>query len=93
MYKDNIPFIEVYRDCLSAYRDKDLQRAEELNQECKKLIPLFLQNQQWYFDNFKSRLFTKDKKRYFIFYRYGTSNCNFYFINNNWVKYEVKTNN
>jgi hypothetical protein len=87
MYKDYAGFIKAYKNCLVAYRSKDYVLAVQYSELADSLKPEFLNDAQWYFDNFKKRLFTKNKAFYKEFECYGESHTNYYFINNNWKEY------
>ena len=89
MYKGNLDFIEHYRDCLKLY----LQGSPlSLSESYKALdcTPDFLKDADWYFDNFKKRLYTKDPVYYAGFSRWGQSYSNYYYVGGVWKEYQVK---
>lgn len=88
MYKNNLDFIYYYRQCLYFYKNNLFEESEYFNKLALSVCPYFLKNSQWYFDNFKSRLFTKDNDKYSIFSMYGLSYTNYYNIDGIWKKYE-----
>jgi len=88
MYKEHPSFIEAYKNCLIAYRSKDYVAAVEYSEHAEKLKPSFLEDADWYFDNFKRRLYTKEKKFYSKFESYGESHSNYYHVNNEWKEYK-----
>lgn len=87
MYYGNLDFVILYQQVLQAVKDGDFNYATELNLKCYDVYPEFLRDADWYFDNFKRRLYTKDSEFYKIFESYGTSDNNYYFVDGGWVKY------
>ena len=87
MYHDHLEFVANYMSCLSAVKNKHYIQAEYYSKQCLILMPDFLDDADWYFDNFKKRLYTKDPEFYSIFKSYGTSVHNYYFVNEEWLKY------
>lgn len=85
MYKDHLEWVELYKNCLKAWREGRHSEAQKYSDEALKLTPNFLC--QAYFDNFKKRLYTKDSKFYKQFESYGATYENFYFIDNKWKIY------
>ena len=88
MYKDNLDFVLDYKMCLDMYRLGFISDAELFNKRALLELPDFLKDADWYFDNFKSRLFTKDNAFYKKFEKYGKSYTNYYFVDGKWKKYE-----
>ena len=88
MYKNNLDFVEYYRDCLKAYRNANLDEAEWFSDLAESVLPEFLKDQQWYFDNFKSRLYTKNPNIYSCYSKFGNSEVNYYFIDGKWKPYK-----
>ena len=87
MYKDNLDFVEYYRDCLKSYRDTKLDDAGWFSDLAESVLPEFLKDQQWYFNNFKSRLYTKDPQFYNFYAKFGKSEENYYFVDGEWKTY------
>ena len=86
MYKDHIDWVKKYRDCLVAYKNKDYDLCKQLSTEAENIKPDFI-NEDLY-TNFKKRLYTKDPIKYERWKHLGTSDANYYFIDNKWWKYE-----
>lgn len=89
MYKDYIKWVKKYRDCLVAYKNKDIELCESLSNEAELIKPPFLCEDL--FVNFKKRLYTKDSNYYKKFEHLGKSEANYYFVDGNWWKYENGT--
>lgn len=87
MYKDNLDFIKHYCNCLDFFRKGYYNDSVNFSKMALNVIPDFLKDAEWYFDNFKSRLYTKDPIFYYYFENYGKSYNNYYFVDNNWKKY------
>jgi len=87
MYKDNLEFVEYYRKCMSSFRSKWYGDANAYSDKALSILPDFLRNADWYFDNFKKRLYTKDPEFYKQFESYGTSEHNYYYVNGEWLEY------
>ena len=68
-------FLHIFGWAIVAEIDKDVQ-------------PKFIN--EAYCDNFKKRLYTKDKNKYECFKAYGESYENWYYIGNNWKFYKQK---
>jgi hypothetical protein len=88
MYKGNLDFIEHYQNCLRLYINGNL--PDSLAESCNALecLPDFLKDADWYFDNFKKRLYTKDPVYYAGFSKWGQSYSNYYFIEGVWKEYQ-----
>ena len=53
--------------------------------------PDFLKNAEWYFENMKNRLFTKDKQYYSQYFPTAVeSYSNYYYVNGEWREYKQK---
>ena len=85
MYKEHLEWVELYKNCLKAWRDKCSDDAHRYSDEAFKINPPFLC--QEYFDNFKKRLYTKDPNFYKQFEQYGTTDENWYFFDGVWKIY------
>lgn len=84
-YRGYERWLTNYMYCLMAYRDGDLLLAFNSNKNCVDLTPPF--HTQMYFDNMKSRLYTKNPTLYARFAGCGTSETNLYFVDGEWRKY------
>ena len=91
MYKDHLDWIELYKQCLKSYREGNENEAIKFSKEANKCTPEFLKDQNWYFDNFKRRLYTKDKIYYKSFESLGESFVNYYLVNGKWIEYKNRT--
>lgn len=85
MYKAHLEWVELYKKCLKAWRDKCPDDVQRYSDEALKITPDFLC--QEYFDNFKKRLYTKDPNFYKQFEQYGTTDENWYFFEGKWKIY------
>lgn len=88
MYENNQIFLVQYMQCLSAFRSGDLELAKYYSNMAERFKPEFLKDADWYFDNFKKRLYTKDPDKYSRFYSYGESHSNYYYVGDKWVEYK-----
>lgn len=86
MYKDELEWVKLYRECLAAYRNKKFDEAEKFSHEAMNITPAFLNEP--YFNNFKRKLYIKDPVFYEKFYEYGGTTENWYFIDGQWYIYD-----
>ena len=86
MYKDHIDWVKKYRDCLVAYKNKDYELCKQLSLEAELIKPDFICEELC--TNFKRRLYTKDPDFYKRWSHLGTTEANYYYVDNNWWKYE-----
>lgn len=96
MYKEHEQWLIYYLNCFECYRaykkEEGSTSASYLTQsvlwsaKADKIRPSFLENQEL-LDMHKSRLYTKSPDLYPQFAEYGTSEENWYVINNEIVKY------
>lgn len=96
MYKPHREWLENYMKCLQSFdnyknsKDKyianfNLAICKEYNHRANDIKPEFLTEE--FCDNHKKRLFTKDPYLYPQFAEFGTTEENWYFVNNKLVKY------
>lgn len=97
MYKEHKEWLECYMKCFEAYRHymrvddntsaKLIWEYECLfqNEEANKLTPPFIDEPMQI--QHRKRLYTKAPQLYPQFEKYGTSEENWYFVNNEIVKY------
>lgn len=86
MYREHHDWLILYRDCLKAYKNKDLEECKRLSEEAEKIKPEFLC--EGLYENFKRRLYTKDSSHYAKWEYLGTSEKNYYFVGGEWLLYE-----
>ena len=84
MYRGHSEFLELYRECLKAYREKYFGKAKEISDRAEELLPDFITEE--YMCNHKSRLYTKDSEHYKQF-KGGLVDYNMYFIDGQWRYY------
>jgi len=87
MYKDNLDFVKFYQECLIAYRGGNESLSKKCCNMALSVLPEFFKDAQWYFDNFKKRLYTKDPNYYALFESYGQSQVNYYYVDGEWLEY------
>lgn len=91
MYENELNFLRSYKNCLVAYKDCRLADAKWFSDRCERTKPEFLENAEWYFENMRNRLYTKDKEHYSKYFPNAVeSYSNFYYVNNNWKEYRQK---
>lgn len=86
MYKDYLEWVTLYRDCLVAYKNKNYDLCHQLSEKAEAIKPSFLCEELYI--NFKKRLYTKDPNYYSKWKDLGTTEANYYFVDNHWLKYE-----
>lgn len=89
MYKDYIEWVEVYRDCLDAYKNKDYGLCLSLSYKAETIKPEFICTELY--NHCKQLLYTKDPKYYYFWSHLGQTFVNYYYIDGNWWKYENDT--
>ena len=92
MYKNNIDWVKLYKQCLIEYRNykktnniEFYSNALKYSNQADKIKPDFMC--QSLYDNFRKRLFTKNQEYYNIWKCYGISDTNYYYVDGNWLKY------
>ena len=80
MYSNHLDFIFNYKLCLDCYRKGDTTKALIYNKYACSAIPSFITND--FCNQHKRRLYTKDSVHYNQFQQYGTSNHNWYIVDN-----------
>ena len=93
MYKDHIAWVKLYKGCLEVYREYKKTGSEITREQSKMLSELSEEVKpeflcQALYNNFKKRLYTKDPLFYKEFAEYGTTEANYYYVDNQWIKYE-----
>ena len=75
-----------YRACLMRYRAGLLDRAKVSSDVCDSIRPPF--HTQGFFDQMKRRLYCKDPIFYAQWMNLGMSECNWYYVENEWRYYK-----
>lgn len=89
MYKNDLNFLRGYKNCLIAYKENRIQDAEFFSKWCERTKPDFLKDCEWYFDNMKNRLFTKNKQHYLQYFPTAVeSYSNYYYVKGDWKEYK-----
>ena len=89
MYENNLNFLRGYKNCLIAYKEQRMLDAEFFSEWCERTKPYFLENANWYFNNMRNRLYTKNKEHYSQFFIDAVeSYSNFYYVNGVWKEYK-----
>lgn len=84
-YKNHTQWLENYMYCLRAMQLNDMVGVEHFNKMAEKLKPSF--HIEEYFTQMKKRLYTKDNNHYKQWHHLGTSQENWYYVNNVWKIY------
>lgn len=84
-YKNDVWYLENYMRCLISFKDGKLDDALIYSNHAMIYKPEFLTME--FCKQHKRRLYTKDKEFYSIFYRYGESNENWYFVDGKLLRY------
>ena len=84
MYEDDSYWLELYTECFITYKH-DKQLALRISNKAAKYTPSFLTTELC--NQHKRRLFTKAPNLYPQFTEFGTSEENWYFVDNKLVKY------
>lgn len=91
MYENSLGFLRAYKSCLKAYKENRIQCANWFSDFCERTKPDFLKDCDWYFENMKNRLYTKNKEHYSKFFPDAVeSYSNFYYVNGIWKEYKQK---
>lgn len=85
-YRGYEAWLVRYMSCLHWHRLGYYEEAKKDNERCKELTPPF--HTEKYFDNMKSRLFTKNPIHYALYAKYGTSDTNMYYVDGEWRYYK-----
>lgn len=85
-YKGHEEWLESYMECLKRYKDDDYGGAEEASAKCMTCFPIF--HIQPYKEQMKRRLYTKDSWYYSRWAYLGTSEVNWYYVENEWRYYK-----
>lgn len=91
MYKPYREWLVYYKNCLYFYGEHkkygmSISNAENYSQKADAIRPPFLTEE--FCDQHKRRLFTKSHDLYPQFEKYGTSEINWYFVDNKLLKYK-----
>jgi hypothetical protein len=91
-YRGNENWLYFYMRCLQSYSDYvryggdgDKHDMQVYDYTCKLCTPDW--HTQEYYDQMKSRLYTKDKEHYKQWAHLGESQENWYFVDDEWRKY------
>lgn len=91
MYEKYFDFLLDYELCLRLYKHGNIKSAERFSDRCEKEKPDFLKNAEWYFENMKNRLYTKNKEHYSQYFPHAVeSYSNFYYVDSEWKEYKQK---
>ena len=85
-YKNDIEWLKRYMMCLISYREGDMQNAIKYSYHANLYTPEWHSNE--YYIQMRRRLYTKDSNYYKYFEKFGTSDVNWYFVNNEWRYYQ-----
>ena len=89
MYENSLNFLRSYKWCLVAYKENRMEDAQWFSDRCERTKPDFLKDCEWYFENMKNRLYTKNKEYYLEYFPYAVeSYSNFYYVNGEWKEYK-----
>lgn len=89
MYENSLNFLRSYKWCLVAYKENRMEDAQWFSDRCERTKPDFLKDCEWYFENMKNRLYTKNKEHYLEYFPYAVeSYSNFYYVNGEWKEYK-----
>ncbi len=89
MYENDLNFLRGYRNCLIAYKEQRMLDVEFFSEWCERTKPDFLKDCEWYFNNMRNRLYTKNKEHYSQFFTDAVeSYSNFYYVNGVWKEYK-----
>lgn len=89
MYENDLNFLRYYKWCLVAYKENRMEDAQWFSDRCERTKPDFLKDCEWYFENMKNRLYTKNKEHYLKYFPYAVeSYSNFYYVNGEWKEYK-----
>lgn len=89
MYENDLNFLMSYKWCLVAYKENRMEDAQWFSDRCERTKPDFLKDCEWYFENMKNRLYTKNKEHYLKYFPYAVeSYSNFYYVNGEWKEYK-----
>ena len=84
-YRGYEGWLQNYMKCLECYANGKIQLAGVWSILANDIRPSW--HTQEYYDNMKSRLYTKNKEHYKQFAEYGESQVNLYFVDGEWRKY------
>lgn len=85
-YRESILWLCNYMKCLECYQRGNIFSAKLFSSDCNIIRPPF--HTQEYFDQMKRRLYTKDPVHYAQWAHLGTSEVNWYFVENEWRYYK-----
>ena len=82
MYKEHLTYLRFYIATMKAIKNEQYENARIYSDTAQIFKPKFQTRR--YLDNMKSRLYTKDPVQYRQWSKYGTSDINMYFVDNQW---------
>ena len=82
MYGGHLTYLRFYIMTMRAIKNGFREKALIYSEAAQRFKPKF--QTQRYLDNMKSRLYTKDPIQYRQWSKYGTSDINMYFVDNQW---------
>lgn len=84
MYRRNFQFLELYIQIFENFRSKNIDVAKKLSEQAKTVLPVFVTD--FYIENMKKRLYTKNKIHYQQWKYLGESYVNLYYVDNQWIR-------
>lgn len=84
-YKNHIQYLHAYMMCLISFKGDCLDAAIYYSRYAMRYRPEFLTTE--FCNQHKRRLYTKDNEFYWMFYKYGESNENWYFVDGKLLRY------
>ena len=85
-YRGHELWLYDYMRCLDCYRKGDIFSAEMFSGACDCIKPSF--HTEEFFTQMKCRLYSKDPIFYAQWMNLGMSECNWYFVDNEWRYYK-----
>ena len=85
-YAEHQEWLENYIDCLTFYKQGEIERAALSSTWCEIVTPHF--HNEKFLNNMKSRLYTKDPLHYSEYAEYGVSDTNIYYVDGEWRYYK-----
>lgn len=82
MHKEHLTYLWFYIMTMRAIKNEQYENARIYSGTAQIFKPKF--QTQRYLNNMKSRLYTKDPVQYRQWSKYGTSDINMYFVDNQW---------
>ena len=84
-YREHTEYLEAYMKCLECYKAEKIDLALQYNEKAIANKPDFLTEE--FCNQHKRRLYTKNNDFYALFYKYGESQENWYYVDGKLLKY------